>query len=121
MRSFINRLAFAPAFATCAIIVVLGGRSSSAVEPSANAHSAASRPPAAAADLPPAWNEAPEKHPLATALRWAKEVLPQIDRVDDYTATLIKQERIDGKMRKESLFIKVRHRPLAIYAKSLAP
>lgn len=72
--------------------------------------------------LAPAWTGEPTKHPLAAALRWAEEALPRMEQLDGYTATLIKRERIDGQLRpRESLAIKVRHKPFSIYAKFLGP
>lgn len=70
----------------------------------------------------PVWREAAEKHPLAPALRWAKEALPRIEQIDCYTARLIERERIGGRLRHaELLALKVRHRPFSVYARYLAP
>jgi hypothetical protein len=70
----------------------------------------------------PAWTGEPNKHPLMPAIRWAREALPQIEQIDSYTATLIKRERIGGKLGlRESLAIKVRHKPFSIYVKFLGP
>src|SRR5437868_323347 len=38
------------------------------------------------------------EHPLMPALRWAKEGLPQIEKIQDYTATVVKKERIGSKL-----------------------
>jgi hypothetical protein len=61
-------------------------------------------------------------HPLAPVLRWARGQITRMDEIQDYSATLIKQERIGGKLReKEQLFVKVRHRPVSIYVRFLSP
>src|SRR5208337_3445726 len=62
------------------------------------------------------------EHPLMPALRWAKESLPAIEDLRDYSATLVKRERVDGKVgARQSLFIKVRHTPFSVYTRGLAP
>ena len=62
------------------------------------------------------------EHPLTPVLRWAKEGLPAIENLKDYSATLAKRERIRGKLGNyEYLFIKIRHTPLSVYACFLAP
>ena len=64
----------------------------------------------------------PNEHPLMPALRWAKEGLVGIEKIPDYTATLIKRERIGNTMGEEQyLAIKVRHRPFSVYLNFLAP
>ena len=40
----------------------------------------------------------PSEHPLMPALRWAREGLPGIEKIQDYTATLIKRERIGANL-----------------------
>jgi len=73
------------------------------------------------------------KHPLEPALERAKEGLKLIeDTVDDYTATIIKRERIGGKLTEnEFVSAKIRNRkvdkdgkvvvPFAVYMKFLKP
>ncbi len=75
----------------------------------------------------------PGKHPLAPALERAKQGLKLIEEtVDDYTATIIKRERINGKLTEhEFVFAKIRNRkvdkdgkvvvPFAVYMKFLKP
>ncbi len=65
----------------------------------------------------------PGEHPLMPALRVAQEGLVRIDStISDYSAMLIKEERIDGElMPKEVAFIKVRHQPFAVYMFFLQP
>ena len=73
---------------------------------------------------PPAWPEGrlegePAKRLLLDLLVEAGE---RLRRIDDYTAILRKQERIGGELGDEqSLLMKVRHRPFAIYFKFLPP
>ena len=64
----------------------------------------------------------PNEHPLAPVLRWAKEGLPAIENLKDYSAVLAKRERVQGKVGGyQYLFIKVRHQPLSVYAYFQAP
>ena len=85
--------------------------------------------PAAIGDPPrpkvaPAWPEGrlegePAKRLLLDLLVAAGE---RLRRIDDYTAILRKQERIGGELGDEqSLAMKVRHQPFAIYFKFLPP
>jgi Protein of unknown function (DUF1571) len=64
-----------------------------------------------------------ESHPLAQALEFARRVQSNLENnVRDYTATLIKQERIAGQLNPEEVaFIKVRNQPFSVYMKFLAP
>lgn len=79
---------------------------------------------AAERDELPAWPEGrldgePAKQLLLTTLL---DVGRRLKQVDGYTATFRKQERISGDLRPEqTLAMKVRHQPFAIYLKFLAP
>lgn len=65
---------------------------------------------------------APNEHPLMPALRWAREVLHDMDKVKDYSATVVKQERVDGKVGEpEFMFVKLRHKPFSVYMCFLKP
>ena len=68
-------------------------------------------------------NQRPGEHPLMPALRVAKESLSRIDTgIQDYSATLVKQERINGELgEQEWAFIKVRHQPFSVYMYFLQP
>ena len=56
------------------------------------------------------------------ALRWAREGLPGIEKIQDYTATLIKRERIGNTLGEEQyVALKVRHKPFSVYLNFLAP
>ena len=64
----------------------------------------------------------PNEHPLMPALRWAREGLAGIEKIDDYSATLIKQERINDKLNEpEYLYLKVRNKPFSVYLYFLGP
>ncbi len=64
----------------------------------------------------------PNEHPLAPAIRWAYQGLEQIDNIQDYSATVVKRERIDGKLGKhEYLFAKIRQKPFSVYLYFLDP
>jgi hypothetical protein len=59
----------------------------------------------------------PKEHPLMPVLRWAKEGLPTIESLKDYSATLVRRERIRGKLSGyEYVAIKIRHKPFSVYA-----
>ena len=63
------------------------------------------------------------EHPLMPALRVAKDALIDIDReIQDYSAIVYKQERIDGVLNDEEVaFVKVRHQPFGVYMFFLKP
>jgi hypothetical protein len=65
----------------------------------------------------------PAVHPLIPVLEYAKAGLSEIDRsIHDYSCTLVKRERIDGKLGEhEYMFVKVRHRPFSVYMYFLGP
>ncbi len=64
----------------------------------------------------------PMEHPLAPAINRARFAQEQIAKIQDYSATLVKRERIDGKLKDhEYLFIKVRHQPFSVYIYFLHP
>ena len=64
----------------------------------------------------------PNEHPLMPALRWAVQGLPALQNVKDYSATLVKRERINGKVGEhEYIFAKIRHKPFSVYLYFMAP
>jgi len=65
----------------------------------------------------------PSEHPWLPVLRWAQQEQATIDReVRDYAATIVSRERIGGALEEyQSIFVKVRHRPLSIYVHVLSP
>ncbi len=49
-------------------------------------------------------------------------MLKRAESIDDYSCTLIKRERISGKLsNRQYIHIKIRHRPFSVYLKFLAP
>jgi hypothetical protein len=66
---------------------------------------------------------APSEHPWMPVMRLAVEEQALIDRdVRDYSATIVSRERIGGKLEEyQSIFVKVRHRPLSVYVYVLTP
>ncbi len=74
---------------------------------------------AAAAPLSPG---NPNEHPLMPALRWAYDGIGNVEKIQDYSATVVKRERIEGKVGNyEHMFVKVRHNPFSVYMTFLAP
>ena len=64
----------------------------------------------------------PGEHPLAPAVRWAKMALVEIEKIQDYSCTLVKRERIDGTLGEhEYMFTKIRQKPFSVYMYFLAP
>lgn len=56
------------------------------------------------------------------AIRWAEEGLQNVEKIQDYSAVMVKHERIEGELADEQyLFIKVRHRPFSVYLYFLKP
>jgi hypothetical protein len=59
----------------------------------------------------------PHEHPLMPVLGWAKQGLPAIESLKDYSAVLVRRERIRGKLTGyEYVFVKIRHQPFSVYA-----
>jgi hypothetical protein len=103
-----------------------------AVAPTAGAVNLAARPPYQVADrteASQAAGAAPQlgpsqasEHPLMSTLRWAYSGLSNIEKIQDYSATLAKRERIGGKVLDyEYMFIKVRHQPFSVYMYFMGP
>ena len=64
----------------------------------------------------------PNEHPLMPALRWARDGLQGMERIHDYTATLVKSERIGNTLGEEQyIALKVRHKPFSVYLGFLKP
>jgi uncharacterized protein DUF1571 len=64
----------------------------------------------------------PNEHPLMPCLRWAYDGIDDIERIQDYKATMVKRERINGKLGDyEHMFVKIRHRPFGVYMYFLGP
>jgi hypothetical protein len=72
--------------------------------------------------LPSSTKVAANEHPLLPVLRWAQKGLPAIENLKDYSATLVRRERVHGKLSGyEYVFIKIRHQPFSVYGRFLAP
>jgi hypothetical protein len=62
------------------------------------------------------------EHPLMPALRWAYDGVGNIEKISDYSATLVKRERIDGKLGDyQQMYVKVRHKPFSVYMFFVSP
>jgi outer membrane lipoprotein-sorting protein len=62
------------------------------------------------------------EHQLMPVLRWAYSGLGNVEKIQDYSATLAKRERIGGKVRDyEYMFLKLRQRPFSVYMSFLGP
>ncbi len=76
----------------------------------------------AGADEAPAFEGGQGEHPLMPALRRAREGIKSIEKIQDYSATVVKRERLFGKVGGyQYMFIKVRHKPFSVYTRFLAP
>ena len=66
---------------------------------------------------------APGEHPLAPAIRWAKEGIKQMEeQIEDYSATVIKRERNGSVLGAyEYMFVKIREKPFSVYLNFLGP
>ena len=73
--------------------------------------------PAQAGDAVATTAPAVREHPLMPALRFAKQAKTEIEKnVRDYTATLLKRERMDGKLGdQQQVLVRIRHQPFSIY------
>lgn len=62
-------------------------------------------------------------HPLQPALDLAQKGLSELrGKIKDYSCTVVKRERIDGKLGEhEYMFAKIRHEPFSVYLYFLAP
>jgi outer membrane lipoprotein-sorting protein len=62
------------------------------------------------------------EHPLMPALRWAYSGLNNMEKIQDYSATLAKRERIGGKLLDyQYMYVKLRQKPFSVYMHFLAP
>ncbi len=85
-------------------------------------HRVASRSTPAETESGPAQAPQSGEHPLMPAIRWAREGLENIRQIEDYSAVMVKRERVNGKEGEEEYaFVKVRHRPLSVYMYFLKP
>jgi len=63
------------------------------------------------------------ENPLGRAIDLASAALDQSRRLNDYSFTMVKRERIDGKLceKHEAVQMKIRRQPFSIYCKTLGP
>ena len=71
----------------------------------------------AAPPLKIAASSASAEHPLAPALQIAQRSLTDLSRIADYDATLLKRERVDGRLIEETIHLKLREKPFSVYLK----
>lgn len=65
---------------------------------------------------------APGEHKLLPAVRWAKLCMDKMQLVQDYSAKMVKRERLDGTLSDyEYLYVKVRHEPFSVYLSFIGP
>jgi hypothetical protein len=65
---------------------------------------------------------APGEHPLTPAVRWAKQGVEGVRKMQDYSCDFVKRERIDGVLgENQHIFMKVRHEPFSVYLKFKGP
>lgn len=72
-----------------------------------------------------------QEHPLLPLLRLAEKRLHELGAIQDYTCTVVKRERIDGRLQEtQTMFLKLRQEqvrdgqvvvPLSVYVRYLAP
>jgi outer membrane lipoprotein-sorting protein len=117
-----------PAMLACCATALALWASTALADPS-GAGAAGTQPPLRVAErsemmpqrgIPPAQ---PNEHPLMPVLRWASAGLAQMQaNVHDYSATLVKRERVSGKLNEyEYLFLKIRQKPFSVYMYFLGP
>ncbi len=69
-----------------------------------------------------AMSAAPGEHPLMPTLRWAKGGLEEMGKIQDYSCTFVKRERINGELNEpEYAYLKVRHQPFSVYMYFVGP
>jgi hypothetical protein len=62
------------------------------------------------------------EHPLMPVLRWAYSGVGNVEKIQDYSATVAKRERINGKVGDyEYMFVKLRQSPFSVYMCFLGP
>jgi hypothetical protein len=64
----------------------------------------------------------PGEHPMMPALRWAYAEIDNLRAITDYSATIVKRERIDGDLvGPHYIYAKVRHEPYSVYLNFVSP
>ncbi len=57
------------------------------------------------------------EHPLQPAIRLAQSSLTKLESIKDYEATLLKRERVDGRLVEHTMHVKFREQPFSVYLK----
>lgn len=64
----------------------------------------------------------PNEHPLMPALRWARQGLKDMEKIKDYSATMVRRDRSSGKVGEyEHIFVKIRQEPFSVYLYFIGP
>jgi outer membrane lipoprotein-sorting protein len=62
------------------------------------------------------------EHPLMPVLRWAYSGVGNVEKLQDYSATMVKRERIGSKVGEyDYMFVKIRQKPFSVYMYFLSP
>jgi len=62
------------------------------------------------------------QHVLDPVIAWAEASLKRLDAISDYTALLVKRERVGGKLGPyQRIELKVRHQPFSVYMRFVSP
>jgi outer membrane lipoprotein-sorting protein len=78
--------------------------------------------PAPAPVLPQLSSGQAGEHPLMPVLRWAYTGVGNVEKLQDYSATLVKRERVGSKVGEyDYMFVKVRQKPFSVYIYFLSP
>jgi hypothetical protein len=64
----------------------------------------------------------PGEHALLPILRLTREAIDRLEKVKDYSCTLVRRERIDGELKEHHYqYLKIRHKPFSVYTYYQAP
>lgn len=71
---------------------------------------------------PPASEKPSSARPLDQPLQWLEEARQSHKAIRDYTCTLVKQERVQGRLQEQNIILlKVRTQPFSVYMRWLSP
>lgn len=74
------------------------------------------------ATTPPATENQSASRPLDQPLQWLQEAKQTHKSIRDYTCTLVKQERVQGRLSEQNIILlKVRTQPFSVYMRWLSP
>jgi hypothetical protein len=93
-----------------------------AAQPGRNSRKVNAAEPAAATDAPQSTPDSGEKvHPLAPALKIARESREALNGVRDYTALFFKEELVGRRMVRQAMELKLREKPFSVYLRFQDP